>query len=381
MISANSSHRSAYSVGLALAAIFAPAALAAQEPWPEAADPTPVLEIGEETGSGDAYLFTDITAIEVVGDSIFVLDAEAREVRVFDHAGRFLLRIGRAGEGPGELEWPTRMRVRPDGIEVVDLRLRRRTFFAMDGSLRRTESLGQPGGMLLSDFVALDGGWSLGETAVFMSSREGSHPTRSVVLIDPAGTRIDTLAGFSIGAVPFTAEGTFGFLRTRTGAGGDWAVVHDSLLVLVAGHPPVLGWWTAGSGGLDRRGRVELPIEPAPLARDDERALLEAENRRRRGEGADPLPRTTKLDPPEYWGQVGDLVVSDDHHCWIRWDRPRTDDDPYWFVVDLETGDVARAALPAGFRLLAAARGRLYGYRLTALDVPVIHVLRLTAGR
>lgn len=38
--------------------LLAPASAFAQAAWPEVVDPVPVLEIGEVTGTSDAYIFS-----------------------------------------------------------------------------------------------------------------------------------------------------------------------------------------------------------------------------------------------------------------------------------------------------------------------------------
>ena len=70
-------------------------------------------------------------------------------------------------------------------------------------------------------------------------------------------------------------------------------------------------------------------------------------------------------------------MVSEDNQCWIQWDQPRTEPDPHWFRIDLATEELSRAELPAGFRMFAATRDRVYGVMLTELDAPVVTVYRL----
>ena len=97
----------------------------------------------------------------------------------------------------------------------------------------------------------------------------------------------------------------------------------------------------------------------------------------RREPPAFPLPRSLEVGAPSHWGQVKQVVISEDHQCWIQRDEPRTDEDPHWFRVDLKTTRLSRVELPAGFRMLAATRSRLYGFMLTEFDAPVLRVFQL----
>lgn len=71
---------------------------------------------------------------------VYVLDAPARLVLVFDSLGEGLGVIGNGyGAGPGEFETPSHMVVRRSGdVTVADLGSRRLTFFNAEGGLRGT---------------------------------------------------------------------------------------------------------------------------------------------------------------------------------------------------------------------------------------------------
>jgi hypothetical protein len=365
-------------VQIGIAVVFqAPASLYSQATWVQAVDSIPVLRFGEVLGGSEALTLSEITDLAVVGDSILVLEGLANEVRIFNHHGQFLGRIGRTGEGPGEFQWPTRLQRVPEGLEVVDLRLRRQTFFTLEGELLRTEPLGHFSELPLSASVTLRGGSMVAETAVFASSDQGAHPERLILLSDGEGVRVDTLARFAQGYVPFKAPNSFGFLGSHAGAGGDWAVAGDSLLVVVSQEPLVLRWWHVEPDGLVLRGRVELPVRSERFSGEDLRNFIEVENEDRREKGEALLPRSVQVDAPSHWGQVKQVVVSDKDQCWIQWNEPRTEDDRHWFRVDLKTQRLSRMELPPGFRVLAAARGNLYGFVVTEFDAPEIRVYRL----
>lgn len=91
------------------------------------------LRIG--TVDGDSlYQFGQISGLDVdENGDVYVLDSQARHVRVFDEAGTFLRTIGRSGQGPGEFRTPLMLAVLQDGLHVFDLGNRRIQRFDRDG--------------------------------------------------------------------------------------------------------------------------------------------------------------------------------------------------------------------------------------------------------
>ena len=79
---------------------------AAEGMWGASGAPriTELVRIGTEGAEGPES-FADVRAIEVDSRGrIYVLEAEAQEIRVFDSAGAYVRTIGRKGAGPGELK-------------------------------------------------------------------------------------------------------------------------------------------------------------------------------------------------------------------------------------------------------------------------------------
>ena len=78
--------------------------------------------------------------------NIYVLDADAHRVVMFDGSGEFVRTMGREGEGPGEISWPFGLSVRPDGTVLVDdIGKGILVEFAPDGSARNTSEPILPG--------------------------------------------------------------------------------------------------------------------------------------------------------------------------------------------------------------------------------------------
>jgi hypothetical protein len=82
----------------------------------------PYARIGSVEGA-EEYTFGDITAVaEDAQRRIWVADRIGSTVRVYGADGRFLRRVGREGDGPGEYRWPVDVRFRGEVAYVRDSR-------------------------------------------------------------------------------------------------------------------------------------------------------------------------------------------------------------------------------------------------------------------
>jgi len=87
--------------------------------WGAEASLVPEVSIGEMEGDLE-YLMGDVQSIAVAADgTIYVLDAQGPELRAYGPDGRFLRRLGRPGEGPGELKTPGAIAILSDQRLVV----------------------------------------------------------------------------------------------------------------------------------------------------------------------------------------------------------------------------------------------------------------------
>lgn len=103
-------------------------------------DAVPALAWREELriGSVDDPVdgFSQIGGVRVgPGGELYVLDTQAREVRVYDDSGARIRTIGRPGEGPGELERPLSFGLFHDTVWVQDFGTMRISWFDRDGAL------------------------------------------------------------------------------------------------------------------------------------------------------------------------------------------------------------------------------------------------------
>lgn len=87
--------------------------------WGGEATLVPEVAIGQLDGP-DEYLFGSIHAITVDDDGrVYVLDGQARDIRVYDSEGSYLETMTRRGEGPGELNNAVSVAVLADGRIIV----------------------------------------------------------------------------------------------------------------------------------------------------------------------------------------------------------------------------------------------------------------------
>jgi len=71
-------------------------------------------------GTDDDAVFSRPVSISHDRDSIYVVDAEENEIRVFSKTGTFMRALGRKGQGPGEFDSPADLDISGDKIYVTD---------------------------------------------------------------------------------------------------------------------------------------------------------------------------------------------------------------------------------------------------------------------
>jgi hypothetical protein len=79
---------------------------------------------------------------------MYILDYKECHVKVFDPEGSYLLTFGKPGQGPGELDRPSRMYVGKEQVMVPDIG-RRISFFSLDGEFIRSVSMKEIWGLRL----------------------------------------------------------------------------------------------------------------------------------------------------------------------------------------------------------------------------------------
>ena len=107
----------------------------------------PILELKEDLSIGGPeapgdYAFGQIRDFIVDDDgSIYVLDLQSADIKVFDASGKYVRTIGRKGQGPGELGDPMTLSLKRASGELAVPQSRRITYFRTDGTFLRHLSL------------------------------------------------------------------------------------------------------------------------------------------------------------------------------------------------------------------------------------------------
>jgi hypothetical protein len=146
------------------------------------------LDLGDNTDD-DNTIFFEAQRLDVdEAGNIYVVDTGNHRIQKFDAEGRFVLSIGKEGQGPGEFESVSNIHLSPDGtLYAVDgVRLQR---FKTDGTVLSTIPLTNR----ISDF------WITPDKFIYgvetRTTDEGRR--RLLVRLDPEGNELDILTEFA----------------------------------------------------------------------------------------------------------------------------------------------------------------------------------------
>ena len=147
----------------------------------------PVVIIGAEDQAPD-NLLDRVVGVTRMSDGRIVAALESEELRVFDSTGRFLRRIGRKGQGPGEFTTLDRIgRIRGDTLVAYNRYPERLVVFAPDGEFVRSSHLVAPGsGPANAEFPAFAFHGLFPDGTVLVERHPGERRT------PPGGVKVDS---------------------------------------------------------------------------------------------------------------------------------------------------------------------------------------------
>ncbi|MDE0072477.1 MAG: 6-bladed beta-propeller [Gammaproteobacteria bacterium] len=352
----------------------------------QAASQLPVVDLSDRAVETlippefDDGFFNRIGTIVIRDDGLWVLDAGQRRVFRFDTEGRLVVAFGRQGNGPGELLWPSALRV-DSVVTIPDMRQMRVSRFTLDGEHLETRRVSGPvvpsGGL-----AVLRNGVTVYATAVrytMSSSGVGGDPNGHVTVGFSGSSRADTIASLQGGVVMWQSAGEMSLFRAGFGDAGAWTTMGDSAIVVADGITGTISVFTVpDSPGMETDtprlsvDSVTMGIAGHPVTGAD-RERAEADFRR---DNPNVRGRVTFAGWPSYWSVAVSLLVSDDGKVWAR-RIVYGDDRQHWTEVDLHGPPRQQVILPERFSLRAIAGGRLYGVARDELDVQRVAFLDL----
>jgi hypothetical protein len=200
------------------------------------------------------------------GGGFYVHDFREMQVRRYDAAGRFVTKIGRKGNGPGEYQQLLGMAVLGDSLLVTwDPPNARATVFDRDGTVR-------------SSFTAALGGVSFGPNVFGLDNadrvylQKGIRESRGYIRYRIDGTILDTLPAAvhdGSGFVIFTADGA------RSSFGVSRVITPNTSGGLLVASPDTLGFSTVGVRNPITVVRRHVPVRLGAAERREWEALAE----------------------------------------------------------------------------------------------------------
>lgn len=330
------------------------------------------LRLGSVSSDGPDQFgqIRDVTA-DALG-RIYVLESQAKQVRVFEPDGHFVRSLGHEGQGPGELANPIRLEWGPDdALWIVDFGNKRYEVFDTTGVRLASYPI-------LPTSFGFGNRWAGGvlfEDQLRASVAAERHMVRRE-FVDGALSVLDTLT-VPDPPGPETIEIT---VSVNGGSFKDDMPVPLAPVALIELDPNGEGWWVSDPGlsyriaRLSLRGDtllvIEQPFDPLPVTDEAWARALE-----QLPEGADvPEERRADVHPPVtglYPGRDGLLVrrqVTPDRVGYDAFERDGRFAGRIVTEVPLED-----------FRLMAWRDGALYGVIPDELDIP--YVVRLDLSR
>ncbi len=344
------------------------------------------VRIGAIDGGGAAS-FGDVRGIAVdAGDRIAVLDAQAREIRVFGPDGGHLRTHGRQGGGPGELEAPIGLVRAPDGLlRVPDVRNARMSLFdPVEGFVRSHPMRFWSWGYIWSGAVD-----SLGRVWESSMGRVDDESWDMVRVFDDSMRLLDS--------IPFAARpARSGPDRDPPGAffwesGGGWGYYQvpyypqqqrrldprGAFWETEAGDPAyrVTRWVPGGDTTLV----FESSRPPVPVSRAERDSVIAMISDRIRDAGGDADLDWSRI--PTTKPAIVGLFLAENGDIWVRVSTPGDSTALYdVFTADGRYTGTARASLNISPWLPPVIRGdRFYALVLDDLGVPYVVRARLRA--
>jgi hypothetical protein len=250
----------------------------------------PLFTVGKASGA-PYETFGNPWAVAFDADAqLYVLDAQAAQVHVFDKAGKYVRTIGKRGAGPGELQAPAGLAISTDGFVVVnDPAKGGLQLFDRTGTYLAATAYDPAVGQLVGPIAAHPKGGIVGETRVLPEEANQLPPVSSAHSLWRIPLETGAKAEYLFVAPPQE------LVQTDVARDGDaqvfavgprifeprlrWALLSDGRIISTAVADYRLQLSTGARDGITT---VQRAIEPRTVtASDREQYLANRENARR----------------------------------------------------------------------------------------------------
>ena len=348
------------------------------------------LSIGSLEGD-EAYQFGQIGGVDVDADgNVYITDAQAQEIRVFDPAGAYLQTIGAPGGGPGEFgRGVSGVFVVGDELVVPDLGNARVSRFTLGGDFIASEQIDLAKGVPLRMDMASGGRLAAQYRNINPADTTTEPAGDPIVTLALGGATPDTLAVLPPGQ---SLQIKGGQARIRQfDPEPIWDADTDGRLFTAMNS----GWrfqvW-APDGTLQRI--ITRPFERKPFTERDQQVFQDAMRDLLRQQGVPPEAAQNFLSQLEFadhypafvslalgplgstWVQnfrTGDELVGEEGTTFNVQDLGSTD----WGVFDAEGRYLGVVTFPGKYQPILAKGDRFYGIARDELDVQSLKVYRV----
>jgi hypothetical protein len=350
------------------------------------------LRIGETEGRPE-YQFGQIGTIAVGSDgSLYVIDAQAQQVRVFASDGTFARTIGRPGAGPGEIGAGAAFVLvgAGDTVFVPDLTNRRINRYDSDGTPIGSAPIAIEKGLPML-FRSTQSGKVLAQIrSLSLPDRPAPDTLDRIVLLTSDGTAGDTLLEFPSGGTLNLGGGTPEInLYAPEPA---WDVTDD--LNVVYGVNDVYRVGIYGTNGELQR-VITKSFERQPVSENDRDAIMNALTRAWTDAGVPPslLPQLRSfVHFGEFIPAFSSLQVGPGGTLWVQHLQSAADltpeeleqfnvqEDlgaPDWDVFDADGRFLGVVTMPPHFQPRVFHGDRIVGVWRNDLDVPFVMRLKI----
>lgn len=347
-------------------------------------DSIPTVTIGVAEGEAVYELDDVVTAVRLQRGTLVIADRGKGQLLAFDGDGRFLRALGGPGEGPGEfgsIGWLQRLG--SDTLLVYDHDLRRVTAFTLEAGLAGTIALpgggfAWPGSFRAADgtfILALTGGevWDGIRTGAVLPGTTARNRTH-FVRFSPDGQLIDTIGSFGGYEETVTErDGRVATMYAPWGRTTSFALTPDNRIVVGTQE---IGELTVLDQDGQREEVVRWPVGDLTITAEHVEQFHDVMFQR----FDDPAQKQAAIDQlgelplPQSRAAYGELLTDTRGLVWVAEAHLPLTPAREWRIIDLQSGDVARVMMPAGFDLLWVGEDEVIGRTRDELGVQRVEV-------